>query len=911
MKLWELVDPFFDKQPEREFVKELEKPLHEAIPEGWNSRGAYFDEVELKSGVRLIQDFDDPKALLNTAYRDFETFLKVSGLLNGSYPIRIVYSPTECFEAYRIEARSDGCDVIAADEEGIRRALIYIEDEMLRREGPFLPKKPIQRKPFIKSRITRCFFSPTNRPPKNGEELGDDIDYYPDEYLNRLAHEGINGVWIYTHFRDLLPSKIIPEYGKDYKQRIEKLNKTIEKCAQYGIKVYILGVEPASTYRNQVLLEKHKELLGNNWGDEFYAFCTGNEKGRAYAEESTRTLFTLAPKLAGLIVISVGESCSHCASADMNITCPYCSDRQPREILAESVAALERGMHSVKPEAELISWPYGQRGWGKEAVIESASCVPENVILMHNFEDLGEEEQLGRKRIAIDYWLSYVGPSEMFEKSAKAARSTGRRIFAKLQVCCSHEVASVPYVPVPGILYKKYKAMHELGVDGAMQCWYFGNYPSIMGKAAGELSFEPFFQDEDSFLGHLAGIYWGSDADKAVAAWKCFEEGYRNFPINVAFDWYGPMHDAPVWPLQLIPKNLPLAGTWLTYDAVGGDRIGECMLCGHDIYETVILCERMSGAWKKGVEILKDIRNSGNQPWRTEQISIAKALDCQFESGLNILRFYMLRERLGLEQGNPEELLAIMYRIVEREIEISQSLCELCRNDKRLGYHSEGEGFKYFPDKLEWRIKLLEKLLETEFVEVGDRIKDGLVPLEYYKGVRTDSKRYICNSSNIETAIWEYFMLENGNIDEKTMWSASTDDECLHLRICCKDPEIEEKLEIRPEFRLLWPYPPVEISTDGRISFGDFVYYYSLNADREHREKEKWSIIVKKSRCNLDVYISLKLKDIGMADGMKPFRLNLLRRNSSVSKWVFSEYYCSRLIFGEQYQEELGWVVCK
>lgn len=905
------VDPFYDKQPDKEFIKELEKPMHLTAPERWYRRGAKSDEVELKNGARLVRAFNDPKNLLDTAYNDFESFLKVSGISEGEYHIRTVYAQTECFEAYRIEAKPDGCDVIAADVEGIRRALIFIEDEMLRREGPFLPTKPIQRSPFIMSRITRCFFSPTNRPPRNGEELADETDYYPDEYLNRLAHEGVNGVWIYTHFRDLLPSEIIPEYGHDYIRRIDKLNRTISKCARYGIKVYLLGVEPASTYHNPILLEKHKELLGDKYSDEIFTFCTGSEKGIAYAEESTRTLFTLAPDLHGLIVISVGESVSSCASGRMIINCPRCKDKPPKEVLAQAVAALERGMHSVKPEAEFISWPYGQREWGREAVIESASCVPENVILMHNFEDLGEEEQLGKKRLALDYWLSYVGPSEMFEKSAKAASGKGRRVFAKLQVCCSHEVASIPYVPVPGILYKKYKAMRELGVDGAMQCWYFGNYPSIMGKAAGELSFEPFFQDEDTFLGHLAGIYWGSDADKIVAAWKYFEEGYRNFPINVAFAWYGPMHDAPVWPLQLIPKNLPLAGTWLTYEAVGGDRIGECMCNGHDIDEAVKLCEKMSGSWKRGVGIVSSIKTAGNELWRTEQVSVAKALDCQFESGYNILRFYMMREQLGLEIGNPRELLAAMNGIVRREIEISRKLCDLSRNDKRLGYHSEGEGYKYFPEKLEWRIELLNKLLQTEFIEIGARIEKGLTPLEYYKGVKPGSKSYICRNQDIEEAAWEYFVLEDGSIDENTRWRAFFDNENFYMQIRCRGPEECEYVEILPEFRLMWPYPPLYIKPDGEFGFSDLAYYYSLYDDRKEKEKSKWSVTVKSDSSEWEITVSIKRLYMDMAEEIRPIGLNLIRKSSRLSKWVFSEYYSSRLLFGDQNHDEFGWVIAE
>ena len=57
---------------------------------------------------------------------------------------------------------------------------------------------------------------------------------------------------------------------------------------------------------------------------------------------------------------------------------------------------------------------------------------------MQNFEDNGREYQLGKKRCAMDYWLSYVGPSEMFKFTADTARRFEKKLYAKMQVCCSH-----------------------------------------------------------------------------------------------------------------------------------------------------------------------------------------------------------------------------------------------------------------------------------------------------------------------------------------------------------------------------------------------------------------------------------------------------------------------------------------
>ena len=145
--------------------------------------------------------------------------------------------------------------MLSADTEGIRRGLVFLEDEMLRREGSVLKIGIIERKPHITARISRCYFTPASCTDNEREdnELIDDIDYYPDEYLNRLAHDGINALWLGATLQHLVKSDIVPEYGATAEKRMKKLNAVIEKCRRYGIKTYLFSVDPASTYKNEKL----------------------------------------------------------------------------------------------------------------------------------------------------------------------------------------------------------------------------------------------------------------------------------------------------------------------------------------------------------------------------------------------------------------------------------------------------------------------------------------------------------------------------------------------------------------------------------------------------------------------------------------------------------------------------------
>ncbi|MDO5479370.1 MAG: hypothetical protein Q4G23_09450, partial [Clostridia bacterium] len=174
-------------------------------------------------------------------------------------------------------------------------------------------------------------------------------------------------------------------------------------------------------------------------------------------------------------------------------------------------------------------------------------------------------------------------------------------------------------------------------------------------------------------------------------------------------------------------------------DMMNGDRIYESLLSGHTLSEAITLAEEMSENWNKGMDYLEGLGETSEE---TEQESVAKALSLQFESGMNILKFYYLRDKLGNKEGNLKETLLKMENIVHREIEISESLAMVSEKDRRLGYHTEAEGFKYFPEKLYDRAEYLRTLIKTEFAEVSERIEKGLSPLEYYDGVEEGVPRY-------------------------------------------------------------------------------------------------------------------------------------------------------------------------
>ncbi len=643
------------------FIEELKAPMWTRHPWGTNRPGP--QHADLSGGVQLKAGFPDPKGRLETAYEDMQRFLAAGGVPSGKgdYTIETAAAADLAGEAFRLEIGAQVCRVMAGDVEGIRRGIFHLQDEMLRGRGAFLSRGKIERTPLVTRRISRCFFGPIKRLPKMRDELMDEVDYYPEQYLNRLAHEGVNGLWLTVEFRDLCATRFTPQAGQQAEKRLAKLRRTVASCLRYGIRTYIFCIEPRAWEADSTVPKQFPELAGVLASDRKPYFCPTSETATHYLYDSVSTIFKAVPELGGMINISHGERPTTCLSAlSANgrgaILCPRCSKKAPWEILHASLSAMERGMHDVAPEAELISWLYmPQANAVADWVYAVPAHTPKGVILQFNFESGVRRTFFGKEFVGGDYWISTPGPSARFERIATIAREHQTHISAKIQTSNSHELATVPYVPVPSLLYQKFAAMRRLGISHTMLCWYFGNYPGVMNKAAGELAFAPFPEDEGVFLRQLASHYWGErDIPAVVAAWKHFSNGYQNYPLTNRFQLWGPMHNGPVWPLLLKPKDAPLSPTWqLGSNLTGtpwppsGDRVGECIGDLLTLAEAVELTRRMSAEWDQGVALLRGLEmRYQSEPDRILDIGVARALGIQLRSGYNILRFYLLREEM-------------------------------------------------------------------------------------------------------------------------------------------------------------------------------------------------------------------------------------------------------------------------
>lgn len=891
------------------FAAELAAPLWDH--HGWATRGPAGTEADLRAGWTLRDEVAD--AALDTAWEDLDDFALAGGV-PGAGPYRLVVrlAPGMEAEEHRIVTAPDETVLLAGGVEGIRRAVFRLQDRMLAAGGAFLPLGETHHSPVITTRISRCFFGPINRPPANRDELSDDVDYYPPQYLNRLAHESVNGIWLTVRLRDLYPQEWSGTPDVDPEVRLSKLRRTVEACARYGIRVYLFCIDPAAFGDGaeylipSEALDGHPEFAGHR-DARWTTFCTRGAEGRAYAVDALGHVFGSVQGLGGLVTITIGERPTHCWSLPWSgtpVNCPRCTQGDPADAFADHLRVLREGVSSGSPDAEVISWMYvpvvdDNPHWSvsdvHDLLVDIAERTPEGVTVQVNMESTGTTEQFGRSFDVFDYSLAWVGPSAAFERVAAAVGATGGRMGAKLQVGCSHEVATVPYVPAPGNLYRKYRALHAQGVSSVMQSWYFGNAPGPMTKAAGLLSFAPLPATEDEFLTELAAPGWGPDAGTMVAAWQEFRDAYSRFPATLPFSWFGPVHDGAVWPWHLDPVDLPISPSWELGWPASGDRVGEVFAPAFSFAEITDVVDGIAAQWRRGFDLIAPLRAryADDRP-RLLDLGVAEALALQWESAARVLRWYRLREQLA--RSAPEQrtgLIDELATLIDEQLPALDRLAELAADDSRLGFHSEAEGHKYTPGMLGAQAQALRAIRDRGLPDLRARARRTAPLWPGWDRPADEEPSPPRLGTTSADAPWT--PLGDGR------WRSWATADALHFEAELPDRGTDDEVTIEIEAARLWPVLPFRVHREGwALSERTLLPSAARWSAESTMHDGGWTA---RAAWPLEIF-----RAPGMRDG---FRMSVTRSAAGErSRWPATspQPLRARLCFGDRDPEALGWV---
>lgn len=711
-------NPAFQPDPRVEDIfRDLASPLHTGLMRDSVRTSILGSEADLSSGYSLEISPRTVARKLAMAREDFHQFMSVSmGVMPnaGGYRVRAeIGSPAECPpgapEAFHITIHTAGATIVARDSSGVRRALFYLQDEMSIRRAPCLPLGSIFRWAQIEDRIVRSPVAPYRW--LSGWELEQDKDFYPDEYLNKIAHAGMNGIWVAGLFSRMLASRVLPELGPPV-HRLERLQRLVKKAERYGIKVWLFCIEPRSLPPDHPVFPAHPEIRGAR-GE---CLCVSTPLVQKYIREMMRELFSSVPDLAGIINIYNGERMTTCWLDETTVqSCPRCRLRTQVEVLSDDLNCFMQGIRQVNSKAKLLAWGYsGNRATDFTPFMQH---LDKDIAWLGNFEHENEKVVDGVKVRVEEYSLTSVGPSRSFEHVANTLVQANRDVYAKLQIGTTYELSSVPYVPVPPVVYDKLAVMHALRTRGSMMNWIIGGYPSMMLKVAGEASFAPLLPREE-LLERVAAGYWGpNNANTVRQAWEIFSEAYNSYLCAIQVFYNGPITRSPAYQLHLekepgkaLPYNWGLTrerqrqpfednvGRW-----VGPFTSGQLVKSFREI----------AFRWQKGLDMLHPLVRLESTTELQRQYLVAAAARVQLSSAANVFEFYTLRDRLlTADKEDERALVQQMIVSVEDDITNAREMLGYVEMDSTIGFQSEIYDYSYSPASLDEKIAHDSAVLE-------------------------------------------------------------------------------------------------------------------------------------------------------------------------------------------------------
>lgn len=551
--------------------------------------------------------------------------------------------------------------------------------------------------------------------------VGGTVESYTDDVLAGIAAEGFTGVWLFCTLPDLMHSRIFPELNRPgASERLAAIQALVDRAAPHGLGVYLYFNDPGAVAIDHPFWQTHAELRGvEKWRK--FTLCTSTPEVQAFFRDAVASVMDPLRGLGGVILITACEDLTHCWSKSAvrkgapPPTCPRCRDREPADLILELLRTWAdiRAAHPTR--FRILAWNWEWSYYYPDPQTEIITRLPPGVELLLGFEMGGEKNWQGRTLPIGEYSLSYAGPGKQFVSTRETVRPLGIPVHAKIEINSTHELCSVPNLPVLATLHTRFAAMSRLETAGFLGVWSMGSRLTLNTAAMRVFMRDPGrYADETAFLGAVAREYFGeTETTGIIRAWRGFSAAFSHYPFTVSLLYNGPHNDAPARRLSLRFEGKPIGRSWCA-DEPGDDLANALAAFFSDgssltLQDVIAGFTRIRDGWEAALPDYeaalagKDVRSATvtapQRRHRQEELSVACMLAVQFRSIVNVFRFYAEQRRVMAENKltapctlpRDTALLAIM----RDELANARRALPLVDADLRLGWHQDINGYKY------------------------------------------------------------------------------------------------------------------------------------------------------------------------------------------------------------------------
>ncbi|OPZ84607.1 MAG: hypothetical protein BWY76_01773 [bacterium ADurb.Bin429] len=543
---------------------------------------------------------------------------------------------------------------------------------------------------------------------------------YSDAYFDELTANGFNAVWLRGLLRNLAYTDVFPNLGEGVAAHQDALNAVVERAARHGVHVLLYLQEPQALPSTHPFWVHHPEARGHTAPFEDYeadplrtAFCTSESAVRAWLRAAMTGLFRAVPNLGGWFAITTSEYPAHCYSRILGYrqgeqtTCPRCRERHPMAIVRDVLQDLYDGTRAASAEALTIAWNWSWAYYEEDPQPSLLPYLPADMAVMLDWERGGYHALPNGKPYFVDeYSLAYAGPSERFMALYTEARRRNLPVMVKLQIGTTHELATVPNLPVVDTLYRKLVDAERLGAAGMLATWNFGNTFSLNTATIARFVETSDRPAPEAFVKSLAegcfGLADGSGVGKAVAY---FSKALAWLPSDQDLLYFWPGNYAPSYPLTLAPlTGAPMGWSCLLQERGDDLSATETQFTAD---ETVECLRHLLAEWDAGVALLDDALSGSEEKSARLERGVAHAISHIYRSTLHVYQVYLLR------RDRPEDMDARYGAILAAETANLTALLPWVEADPRLGFHAECQRYMFTPESIRAKITDLQDQLRA------------------------------------------------------------------------------------------------------------------------------------------------------------------------------------------------------
>jgi hypothetical protein len=443
-------------------------------------------------------------------------------------------------ESFTIQVNKNRITVAGDSPNGLRDGIVRLVDRIGFREAPILEEGAVVYRPRLPIRLGAV--------PSGGSYR--DLVFFG---YNAVLYGG-GDLYAFSQ------SDAIPELSvRRAAGGVASQREGVKELVRYGLKAYAFLSTRQKFPSSDPVFQAHPEIRGAlTWSaDGEYTLCTSHPLVRQYLRESVQGLYRSLPDLHGVVVIIGGEGFYHCHMRPYGVekghtNCSRCEPLGAEAAVADLCNDLANAIRDVKPDAELVVWPYSaEHVWAKDrAVAGFLERLRPGTAL---FTEIEKSEKIHKPRGVVkdiwDYSIDLIGPGPRVQEQIAVCAKHHIPVYLKSEPELGFEAPRLPQIPCMDRWALRGEALASCGADGA---WVFPAFRPFYGTSTGEINkflwWSPVPDREEllkKFAKRLAGK---SAAANLREAWQAVSEAIPYSPELPPY-YTGPYYLGPMHPM--------------------------------------------------------------------------------------------------------------------------------------------------------------------------------------------------------------------------------------------------------------------------------------------------------------------------------------------------------------------------